>query len=318
MPQPGPHEVLVAIRSVGVCGSDVHYYEHGRIGEFVVRAPLVLGHEASGVVVGRGPHAHRHRAGQRVALEPGVPCGRCRQCRGGRYNLCPEVRFFATPPVDGALARYVAIHEDFAHPVPDRLSDDAAALIEPLSVAIWANRKAGTAPGGRVLVTGAGPIGILAARVARAAGAGWVGIVEINPDRLRTAGGFGFDRVIDGRAAAGLSGWEPDVLIECTGVTDVVRAGILALRPHGTAVLVGLGPEGDQPLPVGHLQTRELTVTGTFRYANTYPEAIALAAAGRVALDDLVGARLPLSEAERALHTGRRTPSVIKTMVAVR
>jgi len=320
-PEPGPHEVLVAVRSVGICGSDVHYFEHGRIGDFVVRAPLVLGHEASGVVVGHGLAARRHRAGQRVALEPGVPCGRCRECRAGRYNLCPEVRFFATPPVDGALARYVTIHEDFAHPLPDELSDDAGALIEPLSVGIWANRKAGTGTGSRVLVTGAGPIGMVSAQVARAVGAAWVGIVEVNPDRIRQAAALGFDEVIDGRHAGDLgtcaAAREPDVLIECTGVTDVVRAGIRALRPNGTAVLVGLGPEGDQPLPVGYIQTRELTVTGTFRYANTYPEAIALAASGRVRLDDLVGARLPLADAERALRMGRTDPAVVKTVVTV-
>jgi len=313
-PVPGPHEVVVEIRSVGICGSDVHYFEHGRIGDFVVRDPMVLGHEASGVVVARGASARRLAVGTRVALEPGVPCGQCRECRHGRYNLCPDVRFFATPPIDGALARYVAINEQFAHPVPPSLSDDAAALIEPLSVGVWANRKAGTGVGTRVLVTGAGPIGVLAAQVARAAGAGWVGIVDINPDRLAAAARFGFDEVLSG---LGSYDGEPDILIECTGAPSAVRDGIRALRPAGTAVLVGLGPSADLALPVSVIQTRELWVTGTFRYANTYPAAIELAASGRVRLDDLVGARLPLDEAERALRMGHTDPAVLKTIVAV-
>jgi L-iditol 2-dehydrogenase len=318
MPEPGPREVLVEVRSVGICGSDVHYYEHGRIGDFVVRAPMVLGHEASGVVVAAGAAAGRLRPGQRVAMEPGVPCGGCRECRAGAYNLCPDVRFFATPPIDGALASHVVIHEEFAHPLPDEVSDDAGALIEPLSVGVWANRKAGTGVGSRVLVTGAGPIGVIAAQVARAAGAAWVGVLEINPDRVRAAAAFGFDEVIDGGADPdSLAARQPDVLLECTGVPAVVRAGILALRPRGTAVLVGLGPDPDLALPVVRIQTRELVVTGTFRYANTYPDAIALAASGRVRLDELVGARLPLDGAEDALRMGHTDPAVLKTIVAV-
>jgi L-iditol 2-dehydrogenase len=317
MPELGLRDVLVEVRSVGVCGSDVHYYEHGRIGDFVVTDPLVLGHESSGVIVDRGPLADRHPIGQRVALEPGVPCGQCWECRHGRYNLCPDVEFFATPPVDGALARYVAIHQDFAHPVPDELSDDAAALIEPLSVAIWANRKAGTTVGSRVLVTGAGPIGVLAALVARAAGAGHVAIVDVNPDRLRKAADLGIEETVNARDGADLAKRRPDILIECTGVAQVVRAGICALRPAGTAVLVGMGADPDMPLPVARIQARELTLTGTFRYANTYPEAIALAASGRVPLDELVSARLPLERAEEALRMGRTDPSVLKTIVSV-
>ncbi len=317
MPAVGPQEVLVEIRSVGVCGSDVHYYEHGRIGDFLVREPLVLGHESAGVVVDRGAEATRHPVGQRVALEPGVPCGRCRECRAGRYNLCPDVRFFATPPIDGALARYVAIHQDFAYPIPDQLSDDAGALIEPLSVAVWANRKAGTTIGSRVLVTGAGPIGVLAAQVARAAGAGHVAIVDVNADRLALAARLGADQAIDGRAGTDLATVEPDILLECTGVEPVTRSGIQALRPAGTAVLVGMGAAADQSLPVARIQARELTVTGTFRYANTYPEAIALAASGRVKLDELVGARLPLDRAEAALRMGHTDPSVLKTVVTI-
>ena len=316
-PEPGPNEVLVRIRSVGVCGSDVHYYENGRIGDFVVDAPLVLGHESSGVVVGRGSAATRHEIGQRVALEPGVPCGVCRECRAGRYNLCPDVRFFATPPIHGAFATYVAINEQYAYALPEHVSDDAGALLEPLSVGVWANRKAGTTVGSRVLVTGAGPIGILAALVAKASGAGHVMIMDVNADRLRQSSELGIDEALDGRERPDLAAREPNVLLECTGVAPVLRQGILALAPAGRAVLVGMGAEADQPMPVAAIQARELTVTGTFRYANTYPEAIALAASGRIPLDELVGARLPLDRTEDALRMGHTDPSVLKTIVSL-
>ncbi|MBO0871717.1 MAG: zinc-binding dehydrogenase, partial [Micromonosporaceae bacterium] len=163
--------------------------------------------------------------------------------------------------------------------------------------------------------TGAGPIGILAAQVAKASGAAHVTVMDINPDRLAVAAKLGADSTVDARDEVALHASEPRILIECTGAAAAVRAGIGALRPAGTAVLVGMGPDSEQPLPVRHIQQYELTVTGLFRYANTYPQAIALAAAGRVRLDELVGARLPLEETERALRMGRTDPSVLKTVV---
>src|SRR5215208_1148824 len=195
-PSPGPREVLVKITAVGVCGSDVHYYEHGRIGPFVVEAPLVLGHESAGRVVELGEGATRHAVGDRVALEPGVPCGRCRECRAGRYNLCADVRFFATPPVDGAFAEYVTIHEDFAFGLPDSLSDQEGALMEPLSVGVWACRKAEVSAGDRVLVTGAGPIGQLAMQCALAFGATEVTVSDVNPHRLELARRTGATQIV--------------------------------------------------------------------------------------------------------------------------
>src|SRR4051812_9380233 len=171
VPQLDSDQVLVRVAAVGVCGSDVHYYEHGRIGDFVVEAPLVLGHEPSGEVVALGEGVTRVGRGTRVSIEPGRPDFTCPQCLAGRYNLCPRMEFFATPPVDGALAEYVVVHEAFAHPVPDALDDDRAALLEPLSVGVWAARKGGVGPGSRVLVNGAGPIGLVATQVAVAAGA---------------------------------------------------------------------------------------------------------------------------------------------------
>src|SRR5438105_10023473 len=318
LPSVGERDVLVEVRTVGVCGSDVHYYEHGRIGSFVVEKPLVLGHEVSGVVVERGARALRHPVGRRVALEPGVPCGRCWECRHGRYNLCSDVRFFATPPIDGAFARYVAIHEDYAFELPDELSDDTGALLEPLSVAIWACRKGSVGLGDRVLVTGAGPIGNLAAQVARAAGATTIAVADVNVDRLERAVEVGATQALDRNERRLSPADEPfDVLLECTGDESLTGDGIVALRPAGTAVLVGIGPGLEARIPVATMQAREITLVGTFRYANAYAVAIALAAARRVDLDGLVDARFPLEEVDRALRANREDPTLLKVVVDV-
>ena len=315
MPTPGRREVLVQVAAVGVCGSDVHYYEHGRIGAHMVRKPMVLGHEASGVVVATGSDASRHRVGARVALEPGVPCGSCEQCRHGRYNLCKDVRFFATPPIDGAFADYVTIHEDFAFEVPDSVSLEAAALIEPFSVGIWASRKARVGPGDAVLVTGAGPIGLCAVLAARAHGATDVTVTDVSPVRLEAARRAGATATVDVRretpAEAGVS---PAVLLECSGATAAVGDGLAVLRPAGRAVLVGMG-EDVVPIPLADVQAKELELTGTFRYANTYPAAIAMVAGG-VDLDWMVSGTYGLDDAEAALLAGRDDPASIKAIVA--
>jgi L-iditol 2-dehydrogenase len=312
IPVPGPGEVLVEVRSVGVCGSDVHYYREGRIGDFVVDSPLVLGHEASGVVVGRGPGADRHPLGQLVALEPGIPCGTCTACRTGHYNLCPTVRFFATPPVDGTLVGYVVHPEDFTFAVPPTVSEDAAALIEPLSVGIWACRKAAVRPGDRVLVTGGGPIGLLCTAVARASGAAEVFVSDVVAARRDRAAHYGATRSVDPR-------FEPlpdcDVLIECSGADQAIETGLRALRPAGRAVLVGMTASPTTPLPLGVIQAGELQVTGTFRYASTYPAAIALAAEGAIDLDGLVSGHYRLDQTEEALTASSRDPAVIKPVI---
>lgn len=278
---PGAREVLVQVRAVGTCGSDVHYDEHGRIGDLVVRAPLVLGHEASGVVVACGTDVTRHTPGQRVSLEPGVPCLTCAECRLGRYNLCPGMRFFATPPVDGAFCEYVVLREEFAHPVPDSLSDDAAALLEPLSVGVWSARKARIGPDTSVLITGAGPIGLVALQVARAFGATEVVVTDVRPQRLAVAAELGATATIDVRTQSRAdAGVEVDVLLECSGHPPAIGPAIRRVRRAGRVVLVGMG--GDEiPLPLAHVQRHVIEVTGTFRYANTWPTAIALAASVR-------------------------------------
>lgn len=314
VPEPGPGEVLVRITAVGVCGSDVHYYQHGRIGDFVVERPMVLGHESGGVIAGVGAGVDASRVGQRVSIEPGVPDLTCPECLAGRYNLCPDMRFFATPPYDGSLAEFVTVHAAFAHPVPDTISDDAAALLEPLSVGVWAARKARISAGSRVLITGAGPIGLVATQCARAFGATEIVVADLNPHRLKLARDLGATATID-VAATPLAdaGFEPDVLLECSGHPGATGDGIRALARAGRAVLVGMGD--DLPLPLTHIQSREIELTGTFRYANTWPAAIALAESGRVDVDTLVTGHFALADSEAALLAPERDPLAVKSVI---
>ncbi|HEY3005347.1 MAG TPA: zinc-binding dehydrogenase, partial [Kribbellaceae bacterium] len=233
------------------------------------------------------------------------------QCLAGRYNLCEGMRFFATPPIDGAFAELVTVHEQFAHPVPDDLSDDAAALLEPLSVAMWACRKGEVTAGSQVLITGAGPVGLMALQAARALGAAEVIVTDVNPYRLALAQDLGATHSVD---AGTTIGTEPDVLLECSGHPGATVAAIRALARAGRAVLVGMGTD-ELALPVSWIQEYELTVTGTFRYAHTWPGAIALAASGRVDLDRLVTGHYGLDQVREALTATRSDPHAVKPVV---
>ncbi len=304
LPVPGPGEVLIRVSAVGVCGSDTHYFEHGRIGPYIVENPLILGHEASGQIAGVGVGIPRDRIGERVSIEPQRPCRACRQCKEGRYNLCPLMAFYATPPVDGAFAEYVIIDSDFAHGIPDSISDAAAALIEPLSVGIAACQKAEVGPGSRILVAGAGPIGVITAQVAMAFGATEVHVTDVSAERLEFALHHGATHVHQVGETPGPE--DVDAFIDASGAPSAIRAGIGAVRPAGRAVLVGLGAD-DLELPINLIQNREIWVTGVFRYANTWPLGIALLAAGRVELDALVSGVFKLDEVEAALTSGRHS-----------
>jgi len=313
MPVPRAGEVLLETRAVGICGSDVHYYTHGRIGDFVVREPLILGHETSGIVTAVGDGVPAELVGRLVALEPGIPDGSCALCRAGHYNLCPSVRFFGTPPVDGTLIGHLVHKAAFVFPVPASFTEEAAALIEPLSVAIWACRRARVRPGDEVLITGGGPIGLLCSAVARASGASQVIVSEPQPARAAQAVSFGADEAIDPQVT-GMP--VVDVLLECSGNERAATEGLLALRPGGRALLIGMSPSPLHPLPVAVIQSRELEVSGTFRYANTYPAAIALAARGSVDLDRLVSLRFGLADTDSALTANERDPASLKVIVA--
>ncbi len=316
VPTPGPGEVLIEIKAVGVCGSDVHYYEHGRIGSYVVRQPLILGHESAGVIVNVGSGVNTSRIGQRVAIEPGIPDGICVQCRAGRYNLCPNVRFFGTPPIDGAFTNYVTIPASFAYSLPASLSDEEGALIEPLSVGLWACRKAQLQGADRLLITGAGPIGLLTMKVALALGASQITMTDVSPQRLETARKLGATRTVNvAREALTDAVVEADVLIECSGNQKALMDGIRSLRPAGKVVAVGMSPGEEVSVPMAFLQNHEITLTGTFRYANTYADAISLVAAGLIDLKPIITGHYALTETEQALQATKQDPANIKSIV---
>jgi len=237
--EPGRGQVLVEIAAVGICGSDVHYFEHGALGRNVIRSPHILGHELSGRVVAQGPGVDGHRIGERVTVEPGMACGSCGECAAGRYNLCTRMRFLGTPPVDGGLRGHLAVPAKLAFPLPHAISDAAGALIEPLAVAVWASRRAGTLRNKRVLVTGAGTIGLLVAQVARASGAGEVRVVDVNDRRLARARQLGISEACSPGDLASDSGHGADVLFECAGAASALAAGVEAVRPAGTVVVWG-------------------------------------------------------------------------------
>jgi L-iditol 2-dehydrogenase len=314
VPAPAPGDVLIRVSTVGVCGSDTHYYREGRIGSFVVDGPLVLGHEAAGTIVGVGDSVDAGRLGQRVSIEPQRPDPDSAETRRGDYHLCPHMQFFGTPPVDGAFCDYVTIGAAFAHPVPDGVTDDAAALCEPLSVGIAAVRKAGLDAGARVLIAGAGPIGLVVSQVARAYGAAEIIVSDPDATRRTRAEDFGATAVRDPTTHT-MDDLGVDAFIDASGAPAAVAAGIRAVRPAGTVVLVGSGAES-MTLPTQLIQNRELVLTGVFRYAHTWPTALALVESGRVDLDAMVTARYPLEKVAEALDSDR-APGTVKTVVTV-
>ena len=312
LPTLNADEVLVRVASVGVCGSDVHYYQHGKIGPYVVEQPMILGHELSGTIEAVGSAVDPNRVGKRVAVEPQRPCKTCEQCKAGRYNLCPNIEFYATPPIDGAFAEFVKIQSEFAFDIPDSVSFDAAALIEPLSVGIWACKRAEVGPGSRVLIAGAGPIGIIMTQTAAYLGAAEVIVTDISEDRRAFAMQHGATKTLDPRVDQ-VEGLEVNAFIDASGVAGAVYQGIKAVGPAGRVILVGMGND-DVNLPVSYIQNKEIWVSGVFRYANTWPTGIEMVASGRVNLDVLVTHRYGLNDVVAALNSGK-LPGAMKTIV---
>lgn len=310
-PEIGPREALVRIEAVGVCGSDTSYFTVGRVGGYVVDGPIILGHECAGEVVQTGREVTRVKVGDRVAIEPGKPCRDCEECLAGRYHLCPELEFLATPPYDGALVQRMAVDERQLFVMPDSMTYEEGALCEPLSVGIWACHRAQLHPGDRVLVTGAGPVGLLAAQVARALGAMSVTVADISEFRLSMAADLGFDVEVVGHSAAR----NFDVLIECSGAPTALADGLWRLRTNGRAAMVGM-PKQDVSLALSRLNVNELTISLVNRYAHTWPLAIELISSGRVDVARLVTHRFALDQTENALMLAKHVPDSVKAVIA--
>lgn len=309
-PTLGPREVAVRVESVGVCGSDATYYSVGYIGDWVVKGPIILGHEVAGQVHEVGSAVTRVAVGDRVAIEPGTPCRDCRDCMAGRYHLCPDLKFLATPPYDGALVQYLAMDERNLFRIPDTMSYDEAAMVEPLSVGVWACHRAALQPGDDVLVTGAGPVGILAAQTARALGARQVTITDISDFRLSLAESLGFD--VERSDSPESS--EFDVFIECSGAPGVFAAGLERLRTNGRAAMVGM-PKKPVELPLSNLNVKELTFSLVNRYAHTWPTAIGLVAGGRVDVKSIITHHFSLAESEQAITLAASVPDSMKAII---
>lgn len=321
-PAYGPDDVLVRVKSVGICGSDVHYWRTGAIGDFVVEAPMILGHEVAGVVAEVGENATSLQVGDRVALEPGVPCRRCEFCKTGRYNLCPEMRFFATPPIDGALSEYAVSPADFAHKIPDTLSLDAAALIEPLSVGIHACRRGNLMAGQSVFIAGAGPIGLTSLAAAKASGATEIFISDVRPHRLEIAKKMGATHTFDakedaeGVIMAATRGRGVDLALECAGAEAAFVSCLKSAKRGGAVVVVGLGDKVTYQVPMVELAVKELDVKGIFRYVYTYPAAINLLASGAVDVEAMITHHFPLDEMLNAFeHAEKGTDGAVKVML---
>ncbi|XP_078589195.1 sorbitol dehydrogenase-like [Branchiostoma floridae x Branchiostoma japonicum] len=311
------------MHSVGICGSDVHFWTEGVVGPFVVKAPMVMGHEASGTVSELGEGVTHLKVGDRVAMEPGVPCRYCTACKGGRYNLCKDVKFCATPPTDGSLCRYYVHAADLCFKLPDHVSYEEGALLEPLSVAVHACRRSEVTIGSKVLICGAGPIGLVCLQVAKAMGAAQVVITDIDAKRLEFARHqMGGDVTVhvtsrDGREVADqvvqVLGCNPDVTIECSGAETSIHAGIYATEPGGVLMIVGLGrPMATIPLLDAAL--KEVDIRGNLRYANDYPTALAMIASGQVNVKPLVSHRYSLEQALEAFEFAKKGEG-IKVMI---
>jgi L-iditol 2-dehydrogenase len=307
VPNPGPAEVLVKIKSVGICGSDLHYYTHGKIGIYVVEKPIILGHEASGEVVAVGNGVTRFQVGDRVTLEPGIPCRKCEFCKTGRYNLCPDVAFMATPPYDGAFTEYIVSPEDFTFKIPDTMSFDEAALMEPLAVGVYASERSRIKPGMTAAVLGLGPIGMVVAQAAKAYGASRVIGTDVVEYRLNKAQSFAVDNAFNAtnsdleEAIFADLGGRPDIVFETSGNGASIAMTTSLVKTGGTVVMIGMSPKDLMPINHGQISGKELTVLGIFRYANMYPKAIELVKSGEIDVKSLVTKEFNLEKTQAAL-----------------
>ena len=308
IPQPKEGEVLIKIGYVGICGSDVHYFETGAIGNFVVKPPFVLGHEAAGTVVALGEGVDSLKIGDRVAMEPGKTCGHCEFCRTGRYNLCPDVQFFATPPYDGVFQEYVAYDASMCFRLPDNVSLMEGALIEPLAVGFHAANQGGAHIGQKAVVFGSGCIGLMCLLALKAEGVTEVYVVDVIDKRLEKAMELGAAGVINSskedaeeRIMELAGGYGVDLAIDTAGADVTINQGIRMVKPGGTIVCVGYSRSGKVTLDMSVALNKEITFRTVFRYRHIYPMAIAAVSSGLINLRNVVTDTFTLDEIQEAM-----------------
>ena len=322
MPVPGKDDVLIKVRSVGVCGSDLHYYSKGAIGDFVVDYPFVLGHEAAGIVEAVGENVKTLKVGDRVCMEPGVPCMKCTECLTGHYNLCRDVRFWATPPYDGCLSEYVTHPAAFTFKIPDNMSFTEGALVEPLAIGLHACNTGNVKLGQTVAILGAGCIGLVTLLSAKAYGATQIIVGDVIEKRLKKAEELGAVTIntanedLAERVMALTDGRGADVVIDCAGFSSTLDAAIRAAKPAGTVIIVGLGESRVNGVNTGMMSTKELTVKSIFRYRNLYPTAINAIADGRIDVNAIVSHRFKFEDSAEAFTTCTRDiKNVVKGVI---
>lgn len=325
LPEPGAGMVRLRVRRAGICGSDLHYFEHGCCGAFVPTRPFVLGHEFTAEIAALGDGVDGLTVGDRVTANPARACGVCDHCKGGRGNLCRRTIMLGsastTPPTDGAFAEFVVVRADQCHPLPSGMDDGAGAMLEPLAVALHAVKRAGTVSGRRVLVTGGGPIGVLVALTAKAFGAVPVALSDVVEGRRATARTLGVEATLDpisprlADEVRELAGEGFDVVFEASGAKAALRQAFDLVRPGGTIVQIGtLGTE-DVPLPANQLMVREISLVGSMRYGNVFGEAIRLVEAGRIDVRGLISSVRPLADVADALRLASGKSAVLKVQL---
>lgn len=325
IPTPADNEVLVKLEYVGVCGSDLHYYETGAIGNYVVEPPFVLGHEPGGVVVEVGKNVKHLKVGDKVALEPGKTCGHCEFCRQGQYNLCPDVVFFATPPVDGVFQEYVAHEADLCFKLPENVSTLEGALIEPLAVGFHAANQGEAHAGQTAVVMGAGCIGLVSMMALKAEGVSKVFVVDVMQKRLDKALELGADGVINGKDVDAVQevlkltdGKGCDLVIETAGTEITTRQAIHMAKKGSNIVLVGYSKTGEMTLPMSLVLDKELCFKTVFRYRHIYPMAIDAVAAGRVNIKGIVTDVFDFDDIQNAMDRSVADKSnIVKAVVKI-
>jgi L-idonate 5-dehydrogenase len=323
VPPVGPGQLQVKVSVGGICGSDLHYFHHGGFGTVRIQEPMVLGHEVAGSITAVGEGALGFKLGDRIAISPSRPCGACRYCQQGLQNHCLDMRYYGSamrnPHVQGAFRQELVIEAWQAHKLADHVSDEWGAMVEPLSVALHAVRRAGDLLGKRVLVTGCGPIGALVVVAARRAGAREVVATDVGDFPLRKALQVGADRAInvaeDPEALKAYSADKGhfDVLFECSGNDKALRGALDVLRPRGVIVQVGLG--GDMTLPMNVIAAKELELRGTFRFHEEFAIGVELLNKGLVDLTPLISASLPYRDATRAFRLASDRSQAMKVLL---
>lgn len=326
LPPLGPKDVKIRMKAVGICGSDVHYYQHMRLADFVVREPMVIGHECAGIVEEVGSEVNHLVVGDRVALEPGVSCARCTLCKEGRYNLCEDMKFFATPPIHGSLANFVVHPADLCFKLPENVSLEEGAMCEPLSVGVHACRRAGAGPHTKVLVLGCGPIGLVTLMAAKAFGSPRVVVVDVDENRLKMATELGAHAVVcvstkmqdveeEVKEIQRKMGADIDVAFDCAGLEKTMTTALKATKAGGQVCLVGMG-HIEMRIPLTAAAAREVDILGVFRYRNTYQLCVDLISSGRIDVKPLITHRYGFSQEDvvDAFHTSAKGGSAIKVM----